>query len=110
MRWSEDDKGYVGYCPDLFPWAGFGEYDERLIAGFYDLVAEEISNCLLPEKSFRLRLRDRCANWLTFNIAESARAGRATDGLVTRKRRIARCSRTPPYEALDPAVFTAKML
>lgn len=21
-RWSEEDKLYVGYCPDLFPWGG----------------------------------------------------------------------------------------
>ena len=22
VRWSEEDKSYVGYCPDLFPWGG----------------------------------------------------------------------------------------
>ena len=22
VRWSEEDKAYVGYCPDLFPWGG----------------------------------------------------------------------------------------
>ena len=22
VRWSDDDRLYVGYCPDLFPWGG----------------------------------------------------------------------------------------
>lgn len=22
VRWSEEDRLYVGYCPDLFPWGG----------------------------------------------------------------------------------------
>ena len=22
VRWSEPDKLYLGYCPDLFPWGG----------------------------------------------------------------------------------------
>ncbi|MBI2516913.1 MAG: pilus assembly protein HicB [Opitutae bacterium] len=22
VRWSEADRAYVGYCPDLFPWGG----------------------------------------------------------------------------------------
>ena len=22
VRWSEEDKAYVGCCPDLFPWGG----------------------------------------------------------------------------------------
>jgi hypothetical protein len=22
VRWSEEDRAYVGYCPDLFPWGG----------------------------------------------------------------------------------------
>ena len=22
VQWSDDDKAYVGYCPDLFPWGG----------------------------------------------------------------------------------------
>ena len=22
VQWSEEDKAYVGYCPDLFPWGG----------------------------------------------------------------------------------------
>lgn len=22
VRWEEEDRLYVGYCPDLFPWGG----------------------------------------------------------------------------------------
>lgn len=22
VQWSEEDRAYVGYCPDLFPWGG----------------------------------------------------------------------------------------
>ncbi len=22
VRWSEEDRAYVGHCPDLFPWGG----------------------------------------------------------------------------------------
>ena len=22
VQWSEEDRLYVGYCPDLFPWGG----------------------------------------------------------------------------------------
>ena len=22
VRWSDEDRAYVGYCPDLFPWGG----------------------------------------------------------------------------------------
>jgi hypothetical protein len=46
VRWSEDDKAYVGYCPDLFPWGGVchGEDEEETYRELCNLVAEEISN------------------------------------------------------------------
>jgi hypothetical protein len=22
VRWSDEDRAYIGYCPDLFPWGG----------------------------------------------------------------------------------------
>jgi predicted RNase H-like HicB family nuclease len=22
VRWSEEDRAYIGYCPDLYPWGG----------------------------------------------------------------------------------------
>jgi hypothetical protein len=22
VLWSDEDRAYVGYCPDLFPWGG----------------------------------------------------------------------------------------
>ena len=42
VRWSEDDKAYVGYCPDLFPWGGVchGEHEEETYRELCDLVAE----------------------------------------------------------------------
>jgi hypothetical protein len=46
VRWSEDDKAYVGYCPDLFPWGGVchgddeGQTDHQLC----ELVREDIQD------------------------------------------------------------------
>ena len=60
VRWSEEDKRYVGHCPDLFPWGGVCHAvteDEayRLLGG---LVREEIASLLedgrdLPEPATR---------------------------------------------------------
>ena len=46
VRWSEEDKLYVGYCPDLFPWGGVcHSKDEgkayKILAG---LVREEVAD------------------------------------------------------------------
>jgi hypothetical protein len=44
VRWSDDDKAYVGYCPDLFPWGGVCHDDdeEQTYRELRALVAEEI--------------------------------------------------------------------
>ena len=44
VRWSDDDKAYVGYCPDLFPWGGVchGDDEEQTYRELRELVAEEI--------------------------------------------------------------------
>jgi len=44
VHWSDDDKAYVGYCPDLFPWGGVchGDDEEQTYRELRELVAEEI--------------------------------------------------------------------
>ena len=44
VRWSDEDKAYVGYCPDLFPWGGVchGDEEEQTYRELRELVAEEI--------------------------------------------------------------------
>jgi hypothetical protein len=44
VRWNEDDKLYVGYCPDLFPWGGVchGENEEATYHQLCVLVREEV--------------------------------------------------------------------
>ena len=44
VLWSDDDKCYVGHCPDLFPWGGVchGATEEETYAQLCALVREEI--------------------------------------------------------------------
>ncbi len=44
VLWSDQDKLYVGYCPDLFPWGGVchGATEEETYAQLCVLVREEI--------------------------------------------------------------------
>ena len=44
VRWHEDDRCYVGYCPDLFPWGGVchGDVEEDTYRELCALVREEI--------------------------------------------------------------------
>jgi hypothetical protein len=44
VRWSDDDKAYVGYCPDLFPWGGVCHRgnEEQTYRQLCELVREEI--------------------------------------------------------------------
>ena len=32
VRWEEEDRLYVGYCPDLFPWGGVCHGDTEVDA------------------------------------------------------------------------------
>ena len=52
VRWSEDDKAYVGYCPDLFPWGGVchGDNEEQTYRELCDLVAGEIKQLVASGK------------------------------------------------------------
>jgi predicted RNase H-like HicB family nuclease len=56
VRWSEEDKAYVGYCPDLFPWGGVchGEDEEQTYRELRELVAEEIKQLLANGKELPL--------------------------------------------------------
>jgi hypothetical protein len=51
-RWSEDDRGYVGYCPDLFPWGGVchGVREETVFKQLSALVREEIASLRREKK------------------------------------------------------------
>jgi len=44
VLWSEDDKSYIGYCPDLFPWGGVchGSTEEETYSQLCALVREEM--------------------------------------------------------------------
>jgi predicted RNase H-like HicB family nuclease len=44
VLWSDEDKAYIGHCPDLFPWGGVchGATEEKTYAELCSLVREEI--------------------------------------------------------------------
>lgn len=44
VRWSDEDRLYVGFCPDLFPWGGVshGETEEMAYVRLCALVREEV--------------------------------------------------------------------
>ena len=45
VRWSDEDRAYVGYCPDLFPWGGVchGATEEAAYRKLRLLVREEVA-------------------------------------------------------------------
>jgi hypothetical protein len=45
VRWEEDDRLYVGYCPDLFPWGGVchASTEEETFRSLCQLVQEEVA-------------------------------------------------------------------
>lgn len=44
VRWDEEDRLYVGYCPDLFPWGGVchAESEDEAFRELRALVREEV--------------------------------------------------------------------
>lgn len=44
VRWSEEDRSYVGFCPDVFPWGGVchATAEEAAYRELCELVREEI--------------------------------------------------------------------
>lgn len=45
VRWSDEDRAYVGYCPDLFPWGGVchGVSEETAYRKLCLIVREEVT-------------------------------------------------------------------
>lgn len=52
VRWSDDDRAYVGYCPDLFPWGGVchGDDEEETYRQLRELVRGEIEQLTAANK------------------------------------------------------------
>lgn len=44
VRWEEEDRLYVGYCPDLFPWGGVchGTTEDETYRQLCQVVEEEV--------------------------------------------------------------------
>jgi hypothetical protein len=60
VRWEEEDRRYVGYCPDLFPWGGVCDAttEEEAYRKLCALVHEEVEELIqagkdLPSSSTR---------------------------------------------------------
>jgi len=45
VRWSDEDRAYIGYCPDLFPWGGVchAGTEEATYRKLSRLVREEVA-------------------------------------------------------------------
>ena len=45
VQWSAEDRFYVGFCPDLFPWGGVchGHTGEKTYHQLCELVREEVN-------------------------------------------------------------------
>ena len=45
VQWSDEDRAYVGFCPDLFPWGGVchGFTEEAVYRKLRALVREEVA-------------------------------------------------------------------
>ncbi len=44
VQWNDEDRLYVGYCPDLFPWGGVchASTEEAAYAELCSLVRDEV--------------------------------------------------------------------
>jgi hypothetical protein len=44
VRWSDEDRHYIGYCPDLFPWGGVchGANEDDTYRQLREVIHEEI--------------------------------------------------------------------
>src|SRR3989442_15951095 len=52
VRWENEDKLYIGYCPDLFPWGGVchGPNEEETYRELCALVREEVEELVKSGK------------------------------------------------------------
>ena len=63
VQWSEEDRAYVGFCPDLFPWGGvcYGATQPEAYARLCEAVADTVATAeaqgrpLLPPKTRPMR-------------------------------------------------------
>ncbi len=60
VRWSDEDRAFIGYCPDLFPWGGVchADTEEEAYRLLCALVREEVEELVgageeLPAPSTR---------------------------------------------------------
>ena len=53
VRWSEEDRAYVGYCPDLFPWGGVchATTEETAYRKLQRLVRDEVAQLKATRKA-----------------------------------------------------------
>ena len=53
VRWNEEDRQYVGYCPDLFPWGGVchAATEEDAYRELCALVREEVEDLRQASKA-----------------------------------------------------------
>ena len=70
VRWNEEDKLYVGYCPDLFPWGGVchGDNEEKTYHQLCELVREEVAWCGRMEKTCPFPVHVQCAKPSRHNL------------------------------------------
>ena len=52
VRWSDEDRAYIGYCPDLFPWGGVchAATEEATYRILSRLVREEVEQLKADHK------------------------------------------------------------
>ena len=52
VRWSDEDRAYIGYCPDLFPWGGVchGATEEATYRKLRRLVRDEVEHLKADRK------------------------------------------------------------
>ncbi len=52
VRWSDEDRAYMGFCPDLFPWGGVchGATEESAYRKLRLLVLEEVQQPVADDK------------------------------------------------------------
>ena len=52
VKWSDEDKLYIGFCPDLFPWGGIchATTEEEAYSALCALVREEVEELRAADK------------------------------------------------------------
>lgn len=54
VRWNDEDRAYIGYCPDLFPWGGVchGSTEETAYRKLCRLVNKEVGQLRRDGREF----------------------------------------------------------